>query len=588
MYMAATTGTNSSAEVLILDADSRAGLACVQALGKCGVKLHVSLSDKQCLAAASKWARRMHMQPPAEPVDQALSWLSELDARHHFSLIIATTEASLRWFQQVPEDHPLRLKAQLASRESIAIALNKSLTSELAAKLDIPVPSSRLIERGAEVGKALSLPCVLKPVNSKVVINGELQSLAVVVAKDEDARQRALQAWLPYTDVQEQSWVPGHGFGVEVLFQNGKMVRSFVHERLHEFPLSGGGSTLRRSIAPNPRWIEWSCRLLEALNWHGPAMVEWRISDTGQAALMEINPRFWGSLPLTIASGVNMPLDLVHMAGGRKLGAQVPYQVGVIARNLEADVRWFSANLRADRSDPMLLTQPPLRALAQGLRVLWGGECWDGWSWRDPAVAYKDLGVVVSNLAGSVQRMIDRRRTLAKLRSHHLRLAKRIQDDPGSVRNVLVLCHGNICRSAFIGELARLRGLGNWVNTAGLHAKPGQATPYHVVLAAGDLGVDLSQWRSRAVQAQDVAQADLILVMDLKNWQALQARHPQAMAKSTLMGMFHQASAGEVADPYDADLQQAKVVLASLVDAFDALAAQCNKAPTLSSPSKAT
>ena len=57
-------------------------------------------------------------------------------------------------------------------------------------------------------------------------------------------------------------------------------------------------------------------RLLTALNWHGVAMVEFKIDATGQHWLMEINPRLWGSLALSIDAGVDFPLGLLQVARG--------------------------------------------------------------------------------------------------------------------------------------------------------------------------------------------------------------------------------------------------------------------------------
>ena len=43
-----------------------------------------------------------------------------------------------------------------------------------------------------------------------------------------------------------------------------------------------------------------ACKLIEAAGFEGIAMVEFkRDSATGQLSLMEINGRFWGSLPLS-------------------------------------------------------------------------------------------------------------------------------------------------------------------------------------------------------------------------------------------------------------------------------------------------
>ena len=43
-------------------------------------------------------------------------------------------------------------------------------------------------------------------------------------------------------------------------------------------------------------------KLLDSLNWNGPAMVEFKLDQNlNEYKLIEINPKLWGSLDLTIS-----------------------------------------------------------------------------------------------------------------------------------------------------------------------------------------------------------------------------------------------------------------------------------------------
>src|SRR4030095_221723 len=106
--------------------------------------------------------------------------------------------------------------------------------------------------------------------------------------------------------------VRGGGVGVEMLVDRGEVVLSFAHERIHELPLTGGGSTYRRAIAMPDALLEDSQKLMRALGWHGVAMVEYR-AHNGDHWLMEINGRFWGSLPLAAYAGVDFPKALAEL-----------------------------------------------------------------------------------------------------------------------------------------------------------------------------------------------------------------------------------------------------------------------------------
>src|SRR5262245_55242849 len=115
-------------------------------------------------------------------------------------------------------------------------------------------------------------------------------------------------------------------------------------------------------------------------------------------------------------------------------------------------------------------------------------------------------------------------RTLARLvRSRPARqdarheLRRRLREEPalpdGPLRRVLVLCHGNICRSPFAEALLTARIPGLEVRSAGLHAADGHPADPSAVACAQRMGVSLAAHRSARVTAELVAWADLVLVM---------------------------------------------------------------------------
>lgn len=560
--------------ILVLDADARAGLACVQSLGRAGLTVHAAVRSLGSATERSRWCRRVHAQPPPEPVDDGVAWLIELERRFSFALVIPTTEASLRWLRRLPQEHPLRAKAVLPSDYALDAALDKERTREIAGELGIPVPASRLLPQGeappAAEGK---FPKVLKPVRSKVVIRSRLVTLAVAVVRDASERDVTLAAWLPFTAVQEQTWVPGHGVGIEVLYERGRMAWYFAHERLHEWPLTGGASTWRRACDDEDELVAHTQRLLDHLHWHGVAMVEWRRDDQGSVRLMEINPRFWGSLPLTIAAGVDMPLGLLELARQRALAPAPAWRQGMTGRNLTDDLQWFFDNVRANRKDPLLLTQPVWRAALGWLSVLMGRERWDGWSLRDPMVAFGELADLATGRTRSLVRRLSMRVEQAHARRHHNLTygAGRVPERP--ILSVLFLCFGNICRSPFAAMAARSHLDGVAIDSAGFHINEGRPSPHHVVETARTLGVDVSGCCSSRITRERVEAADLILCMDLANLGQLASEFPEAVPRSTLLGLFRAGGPAEIRDPYDLPPVATRAELVNIICAIDALSA---------------
>jgi predicted ATP-grasp superfamily ATP-dependent carboligase len=92
-----------------------------------------------------------------------------------------------------------------------------------------------------------------------------------------------------------------------------------MHRRVREYPAGGGVSSCAESFY-DARLEAFGRRMLDALGWHGVAMVEFRQdSRDGELKLLEVNPKFWGSLDLAMAAGADFPGDLCRMALGAKL-----------------------------------------------------------------------------------------------------------------------------------------------------------------------------------------------------------------------------------------------------------------------------
>jgi glycosyltransferase involved in cell wall biosynthesis/protein-tyrosine-phosphatase len=122
--------------------------------------------------------------------------------------------------------------------------------------------------------------------------------------------------------------------------------------------------------------------------------------------------------------------------------------------------------------------------------------------------------------------------------------------------NILIVCHGNIIRSAFAARLMT-QALGDPVAitiwSAGLEAVPGRPCHPTAVLTAAPRGVDLSRHTAAPIASQDVARADVIFVMDIAQLTAFRQRFPEARSKTFLLTCCAPDSPLEIRDPVDGD-----------------------------------
>ncbi len=135
---------------------------------------------------------------------------------------------------------------------------------------------------------------------------------------------------------------------------------------------------------------------------------------------------------------------------------------------------------------------------------------------------------------------------------HELR--RRLRGEPrlpeGPLHRVLVLCHGNICRSPFAAALLAARVPVLEVRSAGLHAGEGYPADSSAIACARRMGVALTEHRSARVSAERLAWADLILVMQGHHVAAIERDWPSVRSRVRLLGDFLPAPPYLLPDPW--------------------------------------
>ncbi|MFH0817228.1 MAG: ATP-grasp domain-containing protein, partial [Candidatus Micrarchaeota archaeon] len=224
-------------------------------------------------------------------------------------------------------------KLPLPSKKSIRISQDKLESMELAQQLKIPCPKTYNIEDLREPIKAKLIVKSRKKIfwkdgralMVKVSPSSYVSSLASLKTEYEKI-DRLISPPL----VQEA--VPGTGYGVEALFNHGELRALFTHRRIREYPVSGGASTLRVSTK-NELMEKYAVSLLTNLEWHGLAMVEFKLDSRDNAPkFIEINGRPWGSIQLAISSGVDFPSLLYKMLEDGDVSPVFGYELGVKCR----------------------------------------------------------------------------------------------------------------------------------------------------------------------------------------------------------------------------------------------------------------
>jgi predicted ATP-grasp superfamily ATP-dependent carboligase len=184
-----------------------------------------------------------------------------------------------------------------------------------------------LIEKSA----ALSYPAVVKP-----QLGNSGKGVFIVLSARQCVERFDYLVETYKLDVERwpivQAFAPGAGYGVCMLYNRGEFRASFVERYIRCKDGQFGTSVFRESVCV-PELEAHARSLIDTLNWHGVVHLDFHYDETSRrAALIEVNPRFWGALDLAVRAGVDFPWLLYRCAVEGDVEKVTSYKTGVRSR----------------------------------------------------------------------------------------------------------------------------------------------------------------------------------------------------------------------------------------------------------------
>ena len=379
-------------DVLVTDAQMRSSLAVIRSLGKKGLDVTGAESTRFATGFFSKYCSERKVYPdPSKHPENFVSSLLDVVSKKDYRVIFPVTDVTAMLLVKNKEEFSKHTLVPLPDYEVFMRAMDKAETIRIAQDNGVLCPRTWVIDNIDESSLAcdsLPYPVVIKP----RIASG---SRGITVCQSShELRLKFPKVVAAYGPCLIQEYIPSGGeeLGVYVLFNyDSKMRAVTVQKRLRSYPISGGPSTLRETVK-KPELIEIADRLLRALGWWGVAMVEFRVDPRdGQPKLMEVNPRWWGSLQLSILSGIDFPYLLYKLVTEGDVSPIFNYQEGVKCRwLLPGDILWFLYSdhklrnlpklLRYERNDDIISLRdfgPTMGFLLATMRFAFSKDMWD-------------------------------------------------------------------------------------------------------------------------------------------------------------------------------------------------------------------
>lgn len=290
-------------KILVTGAGGPSAISVIEALMRDGFELHA--------ADMSGYAAGLYLVPPANRhlLEPAVSptfgpTTAELCRRHRIDVLIPTVDAELLTLARLrPTIEAAGTRVLVASPLALERCLDKYRLAHLVSPI-VPTPHTVLLDEWLDPA-ALTYPVIVKPRTGSG--GRDVQKIDDAATLSRMPRDRAYMV---------QSYLPGTEYSVDVLCtQLGRGIAAVPRARLKV----DSGIAVTSTTVHDEELEDLALRIVSLVGLNGVANLQFRRDRQGRPNLIEINARFPGTMPLTVAAGVNMPVYAVRDILGLRL-----------------------------------------------------------------------------------------------------------------------------------------------------------------------------------------------------------------------------------------------------------------------------
>ena len=290
--------------VLVTGVGGPSGISILRAMAGAPVAMLGGDIDPYAAGLYLLEAGRRHILPRGDD-PRIAPMLLDLCRAEQVDVLVPTVDTELLPLARTREDFAAAGVTLVVAREdTLAVCLDMWRLAERCLG-SVRVPGTWLVDAGFDPA-TVPLPAIVKPRSGS-------GSRGIVLAE----RRAELDALPRDGSLLVQEHLPGPEHSLDVLARSDGHVSAVVpRERLKV----DSGIAVTGRTKHDPRLDDFARDVARLIGLTTVANVQVKENARGEPALLEVNPRFPGTMPLTVASGVDMP----RLAIGEALGAPIP------------------------------------------------------------------------------------------------------------------------------------------------------------------------------------------------------------------------------------------------------------------------
>src|SRR3954453_3262040 len=331
--------------VLVTGGEHPAGIAALRALNRAGFDTWAAVQSRNCLAARSRAAAGLVPVPdPRAHPDAWVDTLAKAAAQLGVAAVLPGTEAALLALARREDAFPDSVAVGSAPEASVRRATDKIALGLLALRAGMHAPPTHVVSADGHVdAEDVTYPAMAKPLRSELLTGGQLKRFE---AKRVESERELVEALKSYPDGVglAHPYLEGRLISVNGVSFRGELYGANQHVVHRVWPDRCGQAVFAETIPMTPGRDERVARFVSDLGWDGVFNLQ-LIEYEGGEYVIDLNPRFYVSLTLAVAAGINLPaiwasllLDLPVVSNG--------YRAGMRFRQEKGDPRAILCELR--------------------------------------------------------------------------------------------------------------------------------------------------------------------------------------------------------------------------------------------------
>lgn len=365
--------------LIVEDGRQRSALAAARALRAAGWSVGIA-SPERGFASWSRASKWWHEVPkPSTNLDAFVAQVEAANLQHGYDIVFPCGDAEV--FALSAERDRLSAKVPYPPHADVVRAFDKLTLTQLASAAGIATPRTAIA--GSDDARSLTGPTLIKARTHWVAgahdAPGHLP--ASILQDQSDAHRHLDTITAAGSEAILQELIEGDLIAYVAVFSEGRVIAEMQQLAFNTWPADVGVSARAVTTPVDAALSKKVANLLERLNWQGLAEIQFLRPPGGEPHLIDLNGRFYGSMELARAAGLNLPALWADAALGRAPSRTHTARTGVHYQWLEGDLR----RAFAQRTKGLLRDVAGALAFAPRARH-------SVWGWSDPAPLMRHLG----------------------------------------------------------------------------------------------------------------------------------------------------------------------------------------------------